>query len=302
MAKKKKKTSFQKKIKRFKKRFNKFMSEKSSFIVFSVLFLVLLFVGTFYLTTVIFNKTEKDPETEPHSDAITTITVADTTVKEIATTEPTTEEQTTQTATTGATDNYTPGNTAYPSDTAAWQLICVNRNRYVASDVEYGISLSYVAGSGERMDSRAAAAYEKMYAAAKEDGYYLTPCSGYRSYSTQKRLYNEFYYDYINQGYSSEEAHNLTSKRRNPAGSSEHNIGICMDIICAASSANFQNTDEYAWLCENAADYGFILRYPEDKVDVTGVKFEPWHWRYVGVDNAHAIKNSGLCLEEYLGF
>ncbi len=302
MAKKKKKTSFQKKMKRFKKRFNKFMSEKSSFIVFSVLFLVLLFVGTFYLTTVIFNKSEKEPETEFYSQIVTTKPDVQTTIKEIITTELTTDELTTQPSTTGSSDGYTPGNTSYPSDTAAWQLICVNRNRYVASDVEYGISLSYVAGSGERMDSRAAAAYEKMYAAAKEDGYYLTPCSGYRSYSTQKRLYNEFYYDYINQGYSSEEAHNLTSKRRNPAGSSEHNIGICMDIICAASSANFQNTDEYAWLCENAADYGFILRYPEDKVDVTGVKFEPWHWRYVGVDNAHAIKNSGLCLEEYLGF
>lgn len=301
MAKKKKKSAFQKKMKRFKKRFNKFMSEKSSFIVFSVLFLILLFVGTFYLTTVIFNKTEKEPETEFHSSIITTMPAVQTTIKEIITTEQTTEDQTTQTSTTNASDSYTPGNTAYPSDTASWQLICVNRNRYVASDVEYSISLSYVAGSGERMDSRAAAAYEKMYAAAKDDGYYLTPCSGYRSYSTQKRLYNEFYYDYINQGYSSEEAHNLTSKRRNPAGSSEHNIGICMDIICAASSANFQNTDEYVWLCENAADYGFILRYPEDKVDVTGVKFEPWHWRYVGVDNAHAIKNSGLCLEEYLG-
>ena len=151
------------------------------------------------------------------------------------------------------------------------------------------------------MDSRAAAAYENMYDAAAADGIYLTPCSGYRSYSTQKRLYNEFYNEYLNQGYSEQEAHNLTSKRRNPAGSSEHNIGICMDIICASSSANFQNTKAYAWLQNNAHNYGFILRYPEDKVDITGVKFEPWHWRYVGVENAASIKNSGKCLEEYLG-
>ncbi len=190
----------------------------------------------------------------------------------------------------------------YPSDTDSWKLICLNKYRYVGSSVDNIISLSYVAGSSERMDTRAAEAYETMYAAAKDDGYTLTPCSGYRSYSTQKRLYLEFVYEYMSQGFSEQEAHNLASKRRNPPGSSEHNIGICMDIICAASSANFQNTQEYAWLCENAHLYGFILRYPEDKTDITGVKFEPWHWRYVGVENALNIKNSGLCLEEYLGF
>lgn len=191
---------------------------------------------------------------------------------------------------------------SYPSDTAAWKMICLNKNRYVDSSYESGLNLSYVAGSGEQMDSRAAAAYEEMYSAALSDGIRLTPCSGYRSYSTQKRLYYEFYDEYIAQGYSSSEAHRLTSRRRNPPGSSEHNIGICMDIICAASSANFQNTKEYAWLMSNAHNYGFILRYPEDKESITGVKFEPWHWRFVGKENASAIKNSGLCLEEYLGF
>lgn len=193
------------------------------------------------------------------------------------------------------------GNIAFPSDTGSWQMICLNKNRIVDSDVENKISLKYVAGSSEMMDSRAAEAYEKMYSAAASDGIYLTPCSGYRSYSTQKRLYYEFVNDYINQGYSEKEANELASRRRMPPGSSEHNIGICMDIITASSSANFQNTKAFKWLSENAADYGFILRYPEDKVDVTGVKFEPWHWRFVGTENAHAIKNSGLCLEEYLG-
>ncbi len=190
---------------------------------------------------------------------------------------------------------------AYPSDTASWKLICVNRYRYVDSTVEKQIKLAYVAGSSERMDTRAAAAYEEMYQAAKNDGYKLTPCSGYRSYSTQKRLYYEFVNDYMNQGHTEAEAHDLASRRRNPPGCSEHNLGVGMDIICAASSANFQNTAEYAWLCENAHKYGFILRYPQDKADITGVKFEPWHWRYVGVENAESIKNSGLCLEEYLG-
>ncbi len=188
----------------------------------------------------------------------------------------------------------------YPTDTAEWELICLNTKYRVAGVVDDIINLSYVAGSQERMDSRAAEWYNNMYNAAAADGIYLTPCSGYRSYKTQERLYNEFYNEYTANGYTSEEAHKLTSARRMPPGSSEHNIGICMDIILADSSAHFENTREYAWLQANAQEYGFILRYPEDKVDITGVKFEPWHWRYVGA-NSRAIKQSGLCLEEYLG-
>ncbi len=193
-----------------------------------------------------------------------------------------------------------PVEIGYPTDDSEWETICLNTNYRVTEVVDEVIQLSYVAGSQEQMDYRAAEWYNNMYNAAAAEGIYLTPCSGYRSYKTQERLYNEFYNEYIANGYSSEEAHKLTSARRMPPGSSEHNIGICMDIILADSSAHFENTREYAWLQENAQNYGFILRYPEDKVDITGVKFEPWHWRYVGV-KSRAIKASGLCLEEYLG-
>lgn len=240
--------------------------------------------------------TQQQTNAESGNDKTTTLKIENTTVN------------VTSAATSSAQNAANPGTSlpegtliSYPSDTASWQMICLNKNRYVDSSYESGLNLSYVAGSGEQMDSRAAAAYEEMYSAALSDGIRLTPCSGYRSYSTQKRLYYEFYDEYIAQGYSSSEAHRLTSRRRNPPGSSEHNIGICMDIICAASSANFQNTKEYAWLMSNAHNYGFILRYPEDKESITGVKFEPWHWRFVGKENASSIKNSGLCLEEYLG-
>lgn len=289
-----------------KSKSDSFFSNKVAVAFVAILILAALFAGSFFLTTFIVEKIRSDDEpvlpditfedssVEQDIDSIVNNTPDETTQQ----TETTTEKQET---TAPVVDSETPGNVDYPLDDASWKLICLNRNRYVGSAVENQIDLSYVAGSGELMDSRAARAYEEMYDAAAEDGIYLTPCSGYRSYSTQKRLYNEFFYEYINQGYSESEAHDLTSKRRNPPGSSEHNIGICMDIICASSSANFQNTKAYAWLTENAADYGFILRYPEDKVSVTGVKFEPWHWRYVGVENAAAIRNSGLCLEEYLG-
>ncbi len=285
-----------------------FFSNTAAVTIVSIIILIALFVCTFFITTSIFKGINKpdEIETESNSEAISVIPETTSTVQNAEKTTNAISEQTTIMTTTAVSTTAKPvvsesGNISYPADTASWKLICLNRNRYVGSSVENSISLSYVAGSGERMDSRAAAAYEKMYDAAAADGIYLTPCSGYRSYSTQKRLYYEFYNEYINQGYSSEEAHNLTSRRRNPPGSSEHNIGICMDIICASSSANFQNTRAYAWLQDNAHNFGFILRYPEDKVGITGVKFEPWHWRYVGVENATKIKNSGKCLEEYLG-
>lgn len=281
-----------------------FFSNKVAVTFTAILVLAGLFLAVFFLTTFIVEKVRDND-----SPVLPEITLEDKSEQQEVTTsvnapspETTVPETTTKQETTApVVQDNTPGNVDYPSDDASWKLICLNRNRYVGSEVENQINLSYVAGSGELMDSRAAAAYEKMYDAAAEDGIYLTPCSGYRSYSTQKRLYNEFFNEYLYQGYSEEEAHNLTSKRRNPPGSSEHNIGICMDIICASSSANFQNTKAYAWLDVHAHEYGFILRYPEDKVSVTGVKFEPWHWRYVGVENAASIKNSGLCLEEYLG-
>ena len=79
----------------------------------------------------------------------------------------------------------------------------------------------------------------------------------------------------------------------------QHNAGLAMDI-CSLEQ-NFEDTKEFEWLCENAADYGFILRYPEDKQDITKIIYEPWHWRYVGVEAAKEMKASGECLEEYLG-
>ena len=290
-------------------KFEAFFSNTTAVTIIAIIILIALFVGTFFITTTIFKGVNKanENETEINSAPVNSVPVITSTTDNAEKETTSVSEKTTiltapSTRKPVVSDNENDkGNIVYPSDTASWQMICLNRNRCVGASVENTISLSYVAGSGELMDSRAAAAYEKMYDAAADDGIYLTPCSGYRSYSTQKRLYNEFFYEYLDQGYSEKEAHDLTSRRRNPPGSSEHNIGICMDIICASSSANFQNTEEYDWLQNNAHNYGFILRYPADKVDITGVKFEPWHWRYVGVENAAKIKNSGKCLEEYLG-
>ena len=138
-----------------------------------------------------------------------------------------------------------------------------------------------------------------MFEAASKDGVYLTPCSGYRDYELQKRNYNNKIGYYESLGYSKKDAAVKAATIIMPPGSSEHNLGYAMDIVCVDEW--FEDTDEFQWLMTNAADYGFILRYPKDKQDITKVTYEPWHWRYVGVEAAKEMKASGKVLEEYLG-
>ena len=105
-------------------------------------------------------------------------------------------------------------------------------------------------------------------------------------------------------GYSKAEATRLASEIVLMPSTSEHNAGLAMDFGTNGNytlDENFAKTEAFKWLSENSADYGFILRYPEDAQDITMVTYEPWHWRYVGVENAKKIKASGLTLEEYLG-
>lgn len=183
-----------------------------------------------------------------------------------------------------------------------WNLMLINRD-YILPD-GYTVSLaSSVAGdpSSCKLDYRVAPHYNEMYLAAKEDGIILTPVSGYRSMDRQRNNLNNKIAYYQNQGFSKVEATQKAVERILPPGTSEHNAGMAMDIITADSTAGFQYTKEYKWLDEHAAEYGFILRYPENKVNVTKIIYEPWHWRYVGVSAAKAMKASGQCLEEYLG-
>lgn len=181
----------------------------------------------------------------------------------------------------------------------SYDTVVVNRNYRIPESYEDTLDLVYVCGTGQRLQRDAAVQYEAMFAAAAEDGVYLTPISGYRSYETQVELYNNKINQMLAAGYSEDEAPIQAATVVMVPGSSEHNLGYAMDICSLYES--FEDTDEFAWLMENAEDYGFILRYPEDKQDITMVIYEPWHWRYVGVDAARAINASGLTLEEYFG-
>lgn len=182
-------------------------------------------------------------------------------------------------------------------DPQNWHLTLVNSGYRIPDD--YKPDLVYVCGTGERLEKNVAVHYEKMFEAASKDGVYLTPCSGYRSYERQEINYNNKISYYESLGFSKEDAAVKAATIIMPPGSSEHNLGYAMDIVCVEEW--FETTDEFSWLMENAADYGFILRYPKDKTDVTKVTYEPWHWRYVGVEAAKEMKSSGQVLEEYLG-
>ncbi len=178
-----------------------------------------------------------------------------------------------------------------------WYFIVVNAGREMPEG--YVPELKEILGCGKYLDYRVAPHYEEMYYAAKKDGITLTPYSAYRSYERQKNNYNNLTRSYMSQYNLNEaDARKKAATVILPPGTSEHNLGFAMDV-CNTLDA-FANSKEYAWLQQHAHEYGFILRYTAEKQPITGIVPEPWHWRYVGVENAEKIKNSGLCLEEYL--
>ena len=181
-----------------------------------------------------------------------------------------------------------------------WRMILVNRDFILPDgympELENAVEGDY---SDQKLDYRVAPYYNAMYQAALDDGVELVPISGYRSVERQTRNFENKIQKYIDEGYSEIEATQMAAKIILPPGTSEHNAGLAMDICSLYES--FEDTEEFEWLSENAADYGFILRYPEDKQDITKIIYEPWHWRYVGVEAAREMKASGECLEEYLG-
>lgn len=180
-----------------------------------------------------------------------------------------------------------------------WNMLLLNRDYILPDNYIDSVKLApAISGSSERLDERVAVHYQKMYNAAAKEGVYLTPCSGYRSYSLQKKNFENRISNLQYQGYSKRNACLEASKVILPPGTSEHNAGLAMDIVSVLDS--FEQSPQYAWLVKNAHNYGFILRYPKDKQNITKIVFEPWHWRYVGVEVAKAMKSSGLCLEEYL--
>jgi len=184
------------------------------------------------------------------------------------------------------------------TDEDNWTVAIIGVNYPLPDD--YAPRLANVLSSSTiELDYRICQYYQQMYDAAKQAGCILTPYSGYHSFSLQESTYNRKLSFYMSQGLSKQEAEAQTNKKILPAGCSEHNAGLAIDIVSASS--DFENTKEYQWLCDHAHEYGFILRYPKDKEAITGVDFQPWHWRFVGAENAKRMYESNQCLEEFLG-
>ncbi|MEM1484717.1 M15 family metallopeptidase [Oscillospiraceae bacterium PP1C4] len=187
-----------------------------------------------------------------------------------------------------------------PESDATWALSLVNYENAIPED--FAPELAEVQ-NGYKMDARVAGVMKQMIADAKAQGIDLLVCSAYRPYSSQKRNFDSSVNSYVSAGYNKDEAVVETMKLIAQPGKSEHQTGLAADIV----TPNYQGLDDgYAdtaaakWLAKNAPDYGFILRYPKDKTDITKIDFEPWHFRYVGKDAAKEITSKGICLEEYL--
>ena len=151
------------------------------------------------------------------------------------------------------------------------------------------------------LQTEAADAFLAMQAAASKDGVTIWMQSGYRSVSYQKKLYDNKTQYYRNKGLSEAAAREKAAAIVNPPGCSEHNCGLAADLNSPEHTTldtGFADTAAFRWLCENAEQYGFILRYPKEAESVTGITYEPWHWRYVGPENAALIQQSGLCFED----
>lgn len=146
-------------------------------------------------------------------------------------------------------------------------------------------------------------AFLSMQKAAAADGVTVWMQSGYRSVKYQTSLYERKTKYYLDKGYDNATAKEKAAAVVNPPGYSEHNCGLAADLNSPEHTGldeGFEKTAAFRWLCEHAGDYGFILRYPKDAEDKTEIIYEPWHWRYVGVENAAKINASGLCFEEYI--
>lgn len=174
-------------------------------------------------------------------------------------------------------------------------LVLVNKfnrldDKYIPDDLEK-ISLAY-ANNYKYLRSKARSSFELMSQNAKEEGLEIIAVSAFRSYRYQKDLYEY---------YVREKGLEYADKASARPGHSEHQTGLTVDVMGENGDYNlFEETKEFKWLKDNAHHYGFILRYPKGKEHITGFKYEPWHYRYVGIDVAKEIYQKNITLEEYL--
>ncbi|MEG1367072.1 MAG: M15 family metallopeptidase, partial [Oscillospiraceae bacterium] len=185
-------------------------------------------------------------------------------------------------------------------DLTSWEMLLANANNPLPDG--YLPELELVDTQQHKFDKRAAASLKKMLADGNATGLNLMICSAYRSHERQTTLFNQMLEQNKKSGMTDDEAYAATKKVRNVPGTSEHETGLAADIVSTKHQNlddSFETTPEFAWLSAHCSEYGFILRYPKGKEDITGIAYEPWHYRYVGKNAAEKICKAELCLEEY---
>jgi D-alanyl-D-alanine carboxypeptidase len=181
-----------------------------------------------------------------------------------------------------------------------WAAILVNQTNLLPDDFTVGLADF----EGGQVDARILEIATAMFEDAAEDGIEFTLVDAYRSFETQEKYYEAKVKTYIDKGYSREAAEAKASTITARPNTSEHQAGLALDIVTPSytkRNSGYADTQAFKWMYANAYKYGFIMRYPRGKEDITKVIFEPWHWRFVGVKAAAAMKKSGQCYEEYLG-
>lgn len=192
--------------------------------------------------------------------------------------------------------NIEENNNIIAKEQLDWKLTLVNQTNKLSEN--YEMKLASI-DQYRKFDSRAIKYLQDMIEDMREDGVRnIWVQSSYRSVEEQRTVYNNKVQYYKEQGKNQGEAERLTEEIINKPGYSEHNLGLAVDFNYV--NGEFEETKAFKWLKENAENYGFILRYPKEKENITKVTYEPWHWRYVGEENAKKINELGMCLEEYV--
>lgn len=208
----------------------------------------------------------------------------------------------------GAVQAAVPAN--FPKITSTdWRLLLVGPDHPLAKENEINSDQLVEVAPGEKLDKRIVADYQKMKAEAKQAGVVITEISGYRSIADQQVVFNEKFQRMKAQGMTDEEAKAATMTDMTEPGYSEHHTGLAMDVVdeaWLASDPTWTLSEDYGktvggkWLAEHAKEYGFIIRYPANKTDLTKITYEPWHLRYVGREVAEYMSQEDLCLEEFV--
>ena len=219
-----------------------------------------------------------------------------------ATTGPTSKPTSKPTAkTTAGSDGLLPVAKYVQKNRSVWNLILVNDYNPLPENFESTIHIADFRGPGKQCDARIVEPLNQMIKAGA--AYNLTPISMFRSRELQTKLYNNEVAKWQGQGYSLENAKIKAATVVKRPGESEHNTGLTLDILGSGHTSlteSFEKTPAFKWLVEHCAEYGFILRYPKGKENITAVIYEPWHYRYVGVEAAKEIMSRDITLEEYI--